>query len=182
MGFQLELLGPERTPRSLADDGGHLPAELYALSFWQPWLWAMVHRGKRVDNRPRAPWERMIGSRVALHAVVRTTAAQYDEASRWIRGRFPWTQPDRPPPANFYPPPLAKLPSGGVVAVARLVDVVTASTDPWFRGPFGWVFEDLVVLPKPVPCRAPGQMQFWAVPPSAAIHVRAGYDSARVCP
>lgn len=183
MGFQLELAGviPEApAARVLPDDGGALPEQLYGLSFWQPWLWAMVERGKRVDNRPRPPWERMLGQRIALQAVVQTTAAQYSEAAAWIRERFPWEHADRVAPPNFYPPPLGKLPQGAVVAVARLVDVVTASTDPWFRGPYGWVFEDLVRLPAPVPCRAPGQMQFWPVVATAAMRVRVGYDAARL--
>ncbi len=36
----------------------------------------------------------------------------------------------------------AAFPRGGIVGSVTLVDIVTASNDPWFTGPIGWVVRD----------------------------------------
>jgi len=76
-------------------------------------------------------------------------------------------------------PPQAMIARGAIVALATIDHQVIATTPPpgsphrhastlpvsqkrWFFGPYGYVFRDLAVLAKPVPCR--GMQGFWAVP------------------
>ncbi len=48
-------------------------------------------------------------------------------------------------------------PRGGIVGIATITDVVRASEDPWFVGPYGWVLQDIHPLPF-IPCRGKPRM------------------------
>jgi hypothetical protein len=41
----------------------------------------------------------------------------------------------------------AALQFGGIIGAVELVDVVTCSASPWFRGPLGWVLREPRALP-----------------------------------
>lgn len=103
----------------MARDGG---GEVKALSIRQPWAWAIMHAGKRVENREWQPGggneaqaRRLIGQTILLHAGKGCTQDEYDDARFSIResGVF-----------KAEVTPLAFLPRGALVARARLVDVV----------------------------------------------------------
>lgn len=131
---------------------------LRALSLSQPWAWCMTvpppPDRKDVENRNRPCPPNMIGRRFAIHA-----AQSWDpHGAHMIHGlglRFP---------------PQATITRGAVVALATIDRQVTqvdgAASLPveqrrWFFGPYGYVFRDLSVLTKPVPCR--GMLGFWTV-------------------
>jgi hypothetical protein len=116
-----------------------------ALTLWQPWAWAISDFTKRIENRPWSPPEWLKGRFFAIHA-----GKTYDETSaRHIEEAFGVVVP-------------RDLPLGAIVAIARLVSVVTESDDSWFAGPCGWILDDVVKLDSPVMCR--GAQGLWTVP------------------
>ncbi len=83
------------------------------------------------------------------------------------------------------------LPLGAIVAVGRLVNIIPTVLlrehgltrqeelfGDYGEGRFGWVFEHVIALPAPVPCK--GALGLWTVPPGAAHDVRAGVEATRV--
>lgn len=104
-----------------------------ALSIRQPWAWAILHAGKRVENRDwkgcayRGP--------LLIHASKGCTRQEYSDAADFIAERryadnyLGLVVPELPP--------LEALDRGGVVGVCRVIDVTTFSPDPWFFGPLG---------------------------------------------
>jgi ASCH domain-containing protein len=93
------------------------------LSIQQPWAWAIASGHKRVENRS---WTTAYRGTVFIHASSKVNRA----GIQWIRRTFRIRVPD-------------KLPSGAVVAVAELVDIVTRRRagrfGRWFDGPYGFV-------------------------------------------
>lgn len=55
------------------------------------------------------------------------------------------------------------------VFAARAARVLHLDDDPWWTGPVGWLFEDVVEI-EPVPCR--GAQRLWTVPPEVEHVVR----------
>jgi len=141
-----------------------------AISIRQPWPFAILHLGKRIENRPK-PWH--YRGVIAIHASGmrlrkngQPTAAEradVENAARFIQsivgneqhGAMTWGR--------------IIVESGAIVGTARIVDCVTASASPWFVGPYGLVLED--VRPTPViPCR--GALGLWTVPPEVERRIR----------
>jgi hypothetical protein len=127
-----------------------------ALSLQQPWVYAILHAGKNVENRS---WRTHYRGWIALHASA------------------------RPMPAaeNVFPgqdslPDVSTLPLSAICGVARLVAIVSESRSEWFYRPedgsrnYGWVLEDVTPLPEPVPCK--GALSLWEVPPDVVRAIR----------
>ena len=140
-----------------------------ALTLWRPWSDAIVHGPKRVENRPWAPHADVVGELIAIHA-----GRRYDDldgAAEW-----PW-------PGGYVPPHPSDSPTG-IVGVARVVGALDTrhgrylqrrhdrdlarlaalDRDPWWAGPVGWLLDDVVALPEPIP--HPGSLGLWRVPPA----------------
>jgi len=134
-----------------------------ALSIKQPWLWAITHLDKRIENRTWKPPEAIIGRQIALHASKADDRAGY-AAIREISGV------EAPP----------DLPRGAIIATARVVgfydEISGFSGDPvavkdkWFFGPYGWVLSDIRPLPKPISC--PGALGLWEIPPGLLVDLK----------
>lgn len=128
-----------------------------ALTLWRPWPWAILHAGKRVENRGWPPPRWVIGHRIALHAGKRFDA----EAARCMNRLAPLRTC----------PPSPEQPTG-IVGVARVVRCLEAPTgglyddsiERWFVGPYGWVLDDVVALPRPI--EWPGAQGLWHMPPA----------------
>lgn len=119
-----------------------------ALTIKQPWIHAILHEGKHIENRS---WPTSYRGFLALHA-----SAKPDRAARYPRGhRLP--DPD-------------ELDCSAICGVARIVDVVAASRSKWFFRPadgsvnFGWVLTDVTALKRPIPCK--GALGLWTLKPS----------------
>ncbi len=118
-----------------------------ALSIKQPWVHAILHEGKDVENRS---WQRDFRGWVALHA-----------SAKPIR--------DEKFPRGHQVPPLEDLDYSAICGIARVVDMVTKSRSKWFHRPddgevnYGWVLADVKPLAKPIPCK--GALGLWDVPP-----------------
>lgn len=141
-----------------ADENQHAP--MYALTLWQPWCYAMVHLGKRVENRPWHPPRWLIGQRIALHAGATLHADSFEALLHLL-------------PEDLDP---KALPIKAVCATARLMRVVTSPDDlpddqrQWFVGEYGWVLDELVAFGAPVPCR--GFQKLWRLPDDVLREVR----------
>lgn len=124
---------------------------LYALTLKQPWLWAVLHAGKTIENRKWPPPAKIIRKIIALHA-----SKGFDYSGTdflWHRGlSFP-----------------APLPRGCILGIATVEGYLTQSADPWFFGPYGWVLSNVRVLPEPIPAR--GMLGLWQVNPLMAERV-----------
>lgn len=132
---------------------------LRALSLSQPWAWTMTAPAgglrKDVENRSKPCQANMIGKRFAIHAALSWDA---DGAAMIYQ-------------AGLRFPPKATISRGSIIATATIDRQVTSASElpveqrRWFFGPFGYVFRDLTVLTKPVPCK--GMLGFWSVPEDA---------------
>lgn len=137
------------------------------LSVRQPWAWYILHGGKRIENRSRRTRYR---GPVLIHASRRCTFADWRAAALFVGGFAPELVERCPPPGD--------LPTGAVVGIARLDDVIEPRTvagapDPatrvpdvamldWYTGDFGWVLADVQPLDAPIAHR--GNVVLWHVP------------------
>jgi hypothetical protein len=125
-----------------------------ALSIKQPWVHAILHEGKDIENRS---WQRVYRGWIAIHA-----SAQPIRDAEFPRGHRP--------------PDLAALDYSAICGVARLTDIVTKSRSKWFWRPddgstnFGWVLTDIIALETPIPCK--GSLGLWDVPTSVLKQIR----------
>ena len=127
--------------------------EMKALSIRQPWLHAILHAGKDVENRS---WQTNFRGWLALHA-----SRQPERKARY--------------PHGISVPDLATLPYSAICGVARVVGVTSDSDSEWFFRPtdgtsnYGWVLADITPLIAPVPCK--GALSLWTVPSSIVIEI-----------
>jgi hypothetical protein len=128
-----------------------------ALSGRQPWWWAIMHAGKRIENRR---WSRPYRGPILLHAAKGCTRDEYEDACIWMEN------------AGVIGhlrdvPPLADMQRGGIVGRARIVDVIPpvfipplfrpaswSNLDTRWHDPdqFGFVLADVEPLPF-LPCK-----------------------------
>lgn len=125
-----------------------------ALTILQPWAHAIVHFGKRLENRSWAYPLTMKGSPIAIHAGAMSSLDL--EAVDPLARAFT-VDPDEMVDSMTF---------GAVVAVAKLGSILRA--DPggpqsrWWVGPLAWDLLEVDVLPTPVPCR--GYQKLWELP------------------
>lgn len=127
-------------------------------TMWQPWCYAVLHLGKRIENRPWKPWRSILGRWVALHAAARRNDVEEALVAQRLRALT----------GRALPPPAA-LPRGVVVGFVRFTGFVEQSDDPWFLGEsymgeknYGWVIGEVRAVARPVKAR--GFNGFWPVP------------------
>jgi hypothetical protein len=128
-----------------------------ALTLWRPWPWSILYGGKRVENRPWSPPQKMIGETFAIHA-----GKVFDqEGANYISKNCPEllrtaVQQD--------------LVAQGIVGSAMLLgwsrvdDAIATHPDQaqWCFGPMCWHLANVYALVEPIPCR--GAQGFWEVP------------------
>lgn len=133
-----------------------------ALSIRQPWAWAILFAGKDIENRdwqPRNPGLRFRGE-FLIHASAGMTRGEYED----FLDTAHVISVERPFPSDLTLPPFDKLPRGGIVGRARVVDIVDSHPSPWFFGTKGLVLADVRPLPF-VPMK--GALGFFDVPNEA---------------
>jgi hypothetical protein len=123
-----------------------LPA--FALSIRQPWAWAILHKGKTIENRD---WPTRFRGPVCIHAAKGMTRAEHLEFSDFIQR------------LGMEPPALASLPRSAIVGTAEIIACVRESASPWFFGPWGFVLGDIRPI-DPIPCR--GSLGFFRWEPA----------------
>ena len=118
-----------------------------ALTIKQPWVHAILHEGKNIENRS---WQRSFRGWLAIHA-----SAQ--------------PRRDADYPRRHHVPDLNTLDYSAICGVALVVDIVTKSRSRWFWRPddgstnYGWVLADVIALKKPIPCK--GALGLWELSP-----------------
>lgn len=110
-----------------------------ALSIRQPWVFAILHAGKDVENRN---WREdgvhsrqaraLAGRDILLHASAGMTRAEYHEAADCIAAIAP----------AIAIPPFERMVRGGIVGTARIAGFLSASASPWFFGPYAIALSD----------------------------------------
>ncbi|SRR6266704_1082650 len=158
-----------------------MPDEMLALSFLQPWLWAIMAGHKPVENRTwKPPRSKMIG-RVALHA----SAGWDSDGEEFVDQRLilDGIRGEAPPKTHCIRGAIIgmatiagafQVPGASrAEVVGPLVDeeVDRLSRSPWAFGPWCWVLRDVRQLREPVPCK--GALGFWRVPRDIAARVSA---------
>lgn len=103
-----------------------------ALSIRQPWAWAIVHAGKRIENRARKDGKMPVVCRhrgpLLIHASAGSTQKEYEEVLTWMKRTIDfWGLPV---------PPLRDLPRGGIVGVCNVVAHIEPRVAAW-RDPDG---------------------------------------------
>ena len=123
-----------------------------ALSIKQPWVHAILHEGKDIENRS---WKSNYRGWIALHASAKPLTSPVEE---------------------FRCPDLKSLDYSAICGVARLIDITTNSRSKWFYRPddgsinYGWVFADATPLKKPIPCK--GALGVWEIPSEISLIIR----------
>mgnify|MGYP002781223570 CR=1 FL=1 len=136
---------------------------LKAITLHQPWASIIVGGHKTIENRSWRPDPSHIGSYIALHA-----GRTFDYFDAYLLHRKFGIFCDD-----------AKCPTGAVIGVALLLDVVEDSDDPWFCGPYGWLLQNVTPI-KPVPC--PGARGLWNVPEGVLTQIRTNYLEQHTSP
>jgi hypothetical protein len=115
-----------------------------ALSVRQPWAWAIIHAGKRLENRS-AHAIRMGGmkpGRICIHASKGMTQDEYESGAESISfnsiGKAVCPRPDA-------------LIRGGIIGVVTVTGKINESRDRWFCGPWALVLEGPEAC-EPIPC------------------------------
>ena len=127
---------------------------MYALTLWPEWAYAILHMGKRVENRS---WRResIIGQDIAIHAGAKIGGPKGVQhgllAVQWmcpVRDRKLIREED--------------ITKSAIVAVVRVKDIVEGSGLPWSaEGQMHWVLDNVRVLSEPVSCS--GKQGLWKV-------------------
>lgn len=111
-----------------------------ALSIRQPWAWAILNAGKRIENRPRRFHYR---GPICLHASLYQPTPSDD-------AQFVMTWNRKNPVAGELSKLLDMHPDfarGGIIGTAEIVDLVEESDSPWFFGPYGLVLANVQPVP-----------------------------------
>jgi hypothetical protein len=119
-----------------------IPKNWKCLSMRQPWAWAIVEAGKFIENRS---WRTQYRGPLLIHAGLDIDCFGAMDLRRYLNR----------------PLDECRLPRGGIVGVATLVDCVDKADTVWFCGPRGFVLANAMPLPF-VPMR--GSVGIFDVP------------------
>ena len=111
-----------------------------AISIRQPWAWLIVDGDKTIENRT---WVTTYRGPLLIHAGLRVETDMLPGVIQEIK---------RLDDLNGLPPATPLFRPGGVIGIVDLIDIVTASDNQWFDGPYGWVLANARPL-EFHPCR-----------------------------
>jgi hypothetical protein len=142
-----------------------------AITLKHPWPYAVIELGKRIENRTWRPPASAIGKWHGLHGGVPPQGGNWTEARDDLRRLIG---------EGLCPPvDLQEVIRPGIVGVWWLERVIAKDTaepllnDPWFAGPYGWVFSKVVKFAEPVPCK--GGQGLWIIRPEIRELMRQRY-------
>lgn len=154
---------------------------LAALTIHQPWASAIAAGVKPIENRTFEPPSSVFGSRLAIHAGKRIDG---DGILACKELGFEIAPDDMPISAIIAVATVigwvGTLGYDGL-ALGRADDRARWRKNPWFNPRpenIGWILDDVIALPTPVPCRG-FQGVWWAAP---EIVDQVLEQIARVCP
>lgn len=106
-----------------------------ALSIRQPWAWAIMFAGKRIENHPR---------RFNYRGPICIHASLYEPSSIDIDGfKVTWAAAVPDIGERSHQDMFGPAERGGIIGTAEIVDCVTSSDSPWFFGPYGLVLRNV---------------------------------------
>lgn len=146
--------------------------KLKALTLRHPWVWAVTHLGKDIENRHWQPYRPTL-THLAIHGGATPTKkslSHFWDDLDWILERF-GAHPEAQRVANLsrYGDAQQAVILPGIRAVFPFRGIVESSDSPWFMGTFGWRLEDGLVLPEPVQTR--GMQGLWDVPKALETNI-----------
>ena len=139
------------------------------LSIKQPWAWAIVNAGKRIENRS---WPTHYRGPVLIHAsgMRGNKQALLEEVEDGWESVMYMANASGVDLSHVKPNlGMFRQHAGGVVGRANLVDCVEAYDSPWFVGPWGFVLQD--VEPTPF-VQWPGSLGLWNVPARLLVELQ----------
>lgn len=146
------------------------------LSLTRPWPFAILHLGKRIENRSWKPPKWILGNYIALHAAQSWSKEDFDFISSIAQGRG-IEIPSKAFHSHSVIVGVAKV--DGFIEENNLFDPATLPEDQgkWFFGPFGWLLSDVVEFEDPVPCT--GALSLWEIKPEILKKVRSEYAKTK---
>jgi hypothetical protein len=173
---------------SLVDQGPRV-LTVKAITIRQPWVWAILHAGKRIENRA---WDTGHRGPLLIHAAVfgRSNAEQHEVREHFDTMMEMWHEVGSPPLPDKITMRMLLEQRGGIVGQCWLSDVILPGgydvgrvypgtgaarrrhqlrDDPWYTGGYGFVLKDVDPLPF-VPCK--GRLGLWDVPEDVLGRVR----------
>jgi len=155
----------------------------HALTLYRPWPWAFTlpENPKRVENRDWAPPHELLGQRFCLHAGAAWSSDAAEDIEFHLGVDLEARRPLMPPKVISHVARLVgylvSYPSsprneGQVIAISEALKayVRAQAATLWYSGPYGWVVDQVVELPRPISC--PGQVKLWQMPISIQHLVR----------
>lgn len=142
------------------------------LSIRQPWAYLLTHPEilqevqlptKTLENRT---WSTAFRGQILIHAGSTPDEDLFENTREKRLDHWYWSQQFGQPGerlANLLPQRLTDYPRRALVGRARLVDVITRSTSPWFIGPYAFQLEQLKTI---TPISYAGQLKLFDVPVS----------------
>ncbi len=160
----------------MSDDPERRPpaSSIPAITLAQPDAWCISKSLRPLVNTKWAPPTDMAGKMIAIHTIPRPDRdlmKRLEKRAAALRDQY-----------NIESPPVHRLPYGSIVAVARCVGVFVEEPEEhelarWYRGPYGWVFEEAVPVLPPIPCR--GAKEVWRVPERLMPSLRTHYANGK---
>jgi hypothetical protein len=121
--------------------------DVKALSVRQPWAWLIVAGYKDVENRK---WATNFRGKIYIHAgkildragltLITSGSMNINQDIRDAVRHNSWTL-------------------GAIIGEVEIVDCVTQSDSPWFKGPYAFVLERPALYERPIPCK--GKLGFF---------------------
>lgn len=130
------------------------PLQPRALSLTQPWAWLVANGHKDIENRKIGFSHKSFRGEFYIHATVAESPVDHAHATALAHSR------------GIELPRPGDLQRGGIIGIARIVDIVRAGARHsfWhFPEQFGFIVADARPLPF-VACR--GALGFWRLPPA----------------
>lgn len=129
-----------------------------ALSIRAPWWWFILHGGKDIENRD---WPTQFRGTAYIHASKWWSLnAVTEDTSDGIEIRHQHAI-ELPRESEITFRQMRAL-GGHLVGTVDIVDCVKYSTSPWFFGEYGFVLQNPISLPVPIPYK--GALGFFDVP------------------
>jgi hypothetical protein len=145
---------------------------MMCLSIQQPWTWLLAHGLKDIENRG---WTTTDRGPILLHAGKKPESDSFCDdgtLSPYYERKYGFTL------ASTMPQIKIDYPTGAIVGMAELVDVVTESDSRWFQGPCGFVLKNARPFAMPIPY--PGQRGLFPVPREIIANASYGVPLAPV--
>lgn len=136
-----------------------------ALTIRQPWASLILCGGKDIENRD---WQTSYRGIVAVHSSAKMSRVDMEDACDVMQGFVPRFSRTRFQQDQF--------PTGAILGTVEIVDCVSNSDSPWFFGKYGFVLENAVAFPQPIPCK--GALGFWEVSADLVARARKEYCAA----